>query len=254
MPAADAYAAGMNTNALHDPPRPVFAAAPGVSTPVVFVIDEDASVRESLETLINAKGWQTETFSSGREFLSRPHAKVPSCLVVDASPPGVSGLDIQARLAGRADMPIVFMTEHTRLLSAIDEAIERSCAAICRDADAQVLRRRFGLLTPREREVMALVVSGFLNKQTGGELGISETTVKAHRGRVMRKMQADSLPELVTMAARLGVSSRRTADGHIASRVWHTRRRLMWDTRSSDASGRGPNLPTESSERVARIS
>jgi FixJ family two-component response regulator len=244
----------MATNILLIPPTPVSAAAPAVSTPVVFVIDDDASVRESLETLISAKGWRTETFSSGREFLSRPHAKAPSCLVLDASLPGVSGLDIQACLAGRLDMPIVFMTENARLLSAITEAINQSGAAICRDADAQVLRRRYASLTPRERDVMALVTSGLLNKQAGGELGISETTVKAHRGRVMRKMQADSLPELVTMAARLGVSSRRTADGQIASRVWHTRRQLIGNTRSSDSSGLAADFTTPSSARFGSVS
>ena len=198
-------------------------------TSVVFVVDDDVSVRESLELLIKSAGWQPETFVSAQEFLSRPQPAVPCCLVLDVTLPGLNGLELQQRLADRTDMPIVFITGHgdipmsvqamkagaveflTKpfkgdvLLDAIRGAIERSRAALRRASEMRVLRNCYASLTPREREVMALVVSGLLNKQVGGELGISEITVKAHRGQVMRKMKADSLPELVTMAASLGL-------------------------------------------------
>ena len=197
--------------------------------PVVFVVDDDISVRESLELLIKSAGWQPETFASAREFLSRPPATVPSCLVLDVTLPGLNGFELQQQLAERTDMPIIFITGHgdvpmsvramkagaieflTKpfeddvLLNAIRDAIERSREALRQASAMQVLRSSYASLTPREREVMALVVSGLLNKQVGGELGISEITVKAHRGQMMRKMKADSLPELVTMAARLGL-------------------------------------------------
>jgi FixJ family two-component response regulator len=197
-------------------------------TPIVFVVDDDVSVRESLELLIRCAGWQPETFSSAQEFLARPRAPVPSCLVLDVSLPGVNGLDLQKRVAvERPDMPIIFITGYgdvpmtvqamkagaveflTKpfsddvLLSAIKHAIVRSHNALGREAEMQTLRTCYTSLTSREREVMALVVSGRLNKQVGNELGISEITVKAHRGKMMRKMNADSLPELVKMAARL---------------------------------------------------
>jgi FixJ family two-component response regulator len=198
-------------------------------TSVVFVVDDDISVRESLELLIRNAGWQPETFASAQEFLSRPRAIVPCCLVLDVTLPGLNGLELQQQLAERTDMPIIFITGHgdvpmsvqamkagaveflTKpfkddvLLHAIRGAIERSRAALRLDAEMRALRNCYGSLTPREREVMAFVVSGLLNKQVGGELGISEITVKAHRGQVMRKMKAESLPDLVTMAARLGV-------------------------------------------------
>jgi FixJ family two-component response regulator len=198
-------------------------------TSIVFVVDDDVSVRESLELLIRTAGWQPETFASAQAFLSRPRPTVPCCLVLDVTLPGLSGLDLQQQLAGRTDMPIIFITGHgdvpmtvqamkagaveflTKpftndvLLDAVGSAIERSRIAVRNEFDMQVLRRAYASLTPREREVMALVVSGLLNKQVGGELGISEITVKAHRGQMMRKMKADSLPELVTMAARLGL-------------------------------------------------
>ena len=196
---------------------------------IVFVVDDDVSVRESLELLLRTAGWQHETFASAQEFLSRPRATVPCCLVLDVTMPGLNGLELQQRLAERTDMPIIFITGHgdvpmtvqamkagaveflTKpfkddvLLDAIRGAIERSRAALLLDSETRALKSCYESLTPREREVMALVVSGLLNKQVGGELGISEITVKAHRGQVMRKMKADSLPDLVTMAARLGL-------------------------------------------------
>ena len=196
--------------------------------PIVFVVDDDISVRESLELLIRCEGWQPETFSSGQEFLSRPRALVPSCLVLDFSLPGLNGLELQKRIAvERTDMPIIFITGYRdvpmtvqamkagavefltkpfgedALLSAIRAALERSRVALSQEAEMRVLRGRDALLSRREQQVMALVVSGLLNKQIGGELGISEITVKAHRGKVMQKMKADSLADLVRMAAKL---------------------------------------------------
>ena len=197
--------------------------------PIIFVVDDDLSVRESLELLIKSAGWQPELFVSAQEFLSRPRPSVPCCLVLDVTLPGLSGLELQKQLAERTDMPIIFITGHgdvpmtvramkagaveflTKpfrddvLLDAIRQAIDRSRAALRHESELQLLRSRYASLTQREREVLALVVSGLLNKQVGGELGISEITVKAHRGQMMRKMKADSLPELVTMAARLGL-------------------------------------------------
>jgi FixJ family two-component response regulator len=198
------------------------------AVPVVFVVDDDVSVRESLEGLIHHAGWQPELFSSANEFLARPRALVPSCLVLDYSLPGLNGLELQELVAAeRREMPIIFVTGYgdvpmtvkamkagaveflTKpfgdevLLAAIEHAIERSRAALGEARELQVLKDRHATLTPREREVMALVVSGLLNKQVGGELGISEITVKAHRGKVMEKMKAASLADLVTMATRL---------------------------------------------------
>ena len=198
------------------------------TAPIVFVVDDDVSVRESLESLIRFAGWEPETFASAQEFLARPRVLVPSCLVLDVALPDLSGLDLQKRIAvDRSDMPIIFITGYgdvpitvqamkagaieflTKpfgddvLLSAIRRAIERSQAVLDHEAEMRALRDRYASLSSREREVMALVVSGLLNKQVGGELGISEITVKAHRGRVMRKMKAGSLADLVNMAARL---------------------------------------------------
>ena len=197
-------------------------------TPIVFIVDDDVSVRESLELLVRCQGWQPETFVSAQEFLDRPRALVPSCLVLDVSLPGLNGLELQKRIAvERTDMPIIFITGYgdvpktvqamkagaveflTKplndevLLSTVRQALERSRRAIAHDREMQELRNRYASLTPREQQVMALVVSGLLNKQVGGELGISEITVKAHRGKVMQKMNADSLPALVEMAAKL---------------------------------------------------
>jgi len=196
--------------------------------PIVFVVDDDVSVRESLEALIRCEGWEPETFASAQEFLARPRVGVPSCLVLDVSLPDLNGLDLQNRIAAdRTDMPIIFITGHgdvpmtvramkagavefltkpfedETLLSAIRNAIGRSQTTLDHEAKVRNLRDSYASLTPREREVMALVVSGLLNKQVGRELGISEITVKGHRGKVMEKMKADSLAELVKMDARL---------------------------------------------------
>ncbi|MGH9415460.1 MAG: response regulator transcription factor [Terriglobales bacterium] len=194
-------------------------------------MDDDISVRESLELLIRCGGWRPQTFASAGEFLAHPRASVPSCLVLDVSLPGLNGLDLQHRVAAeRADLPIIFITGHgdvpmsvramkagaveflTKpfrddvLLSAIEHAIEHSGMMLARDAGMRALRENYGTLTNREREVMTWVISGLLNKQVGGELGISEITVKAHRGKVMQKMKAGSLAALVNMAASLGLA------------------------------------------------
>ncbi|QIA25692.1 MULTISPECIES: response regulator [unclassified Mesorhizobium] len=199
--------------------------------PLVFVVDDDVSVRESLELLIRSAGWQPETFESARGFLACPRPLVPNCLILDVNLPDLSGLDLQQFVSvERTDMPIIFVTGYgdvpmtvkamkagaveflTKpfsdevLLIAIEQALERSRNVLALDSEIHALRDRYASLSRREREVMALVVSGLLNKQVGFELGISEITVKAHRGQVMRKMSARSLPDLVNMAARLGIA------------------------------------------------
>ena len=200
--------------------------------PIVFVVDDDPSVRESLGLLVESAGWQPEAFGSGREFLSRPRVVAPSCLVLDMVLPDFNGCDLQALLADRADMPIIFVSGQSdvttavramkagavefftkpfaddAILGAIRNAIHRSCAALADAAETNALRHSYALLSPREREVMALVVSGRLNKQVGGDLGISEITVKAHRGKMMRKMNAGSICDLVRMASRLSLGLR----------------------------------------------
>src|SRR6202161_1522382 len=198
------------------------------ATPIVFVVDDDISVRESLELLIRCAGWQPEVFASAQEFLIHPRVPVPSCLVLDVSLPGLNGLDLQKRVAAeRTDMPIIFITGYgdvpmtvramkagaqeflTKpfsdevLLNAIRQALERSRITLGREMEMQALKGRYASLPARERQVMALVASGKPNKLVGSELGISEITVKAHRGKVMEKMKADSVADLVKMAGKL---------------------------------------------------
>ena len=207
--------------------------------PIVFVVDDDISVRESLELLIKFAGWQPETFASAKDFLARPRTTTPSCLVLDISLPDLNGLELQKLIASdRADMPIIFITGHgdvpmtvqamkagaveflTKpfddevLLSAIRHAIKRSAAVLEDQAEITTLRSSYDSLTPREQDVMQLVVAGMLNKQIGLKLGISEITVKAHRGKMMQKMKADSVADLVKTAVRLGLTP--------AKNPWHT--------------------------------
>lgn len=199
--------------------------------PIVYVVDDDISVRESLELLIHAAGWQAELFDTAQGFLRCPKVAAPSCLILDVKLPGLNGLDLQKQVAAdRVDMPIIFISGYgdvpstvqamkagaveflTKpfsedvLLKAIEHALQRSRIVLDQEAALQNLRDRYASLSAREREVMELVVRGLLNKQVGFELGISEITVKAHRGRVMEKMEARSLPDLVRMAARLRVA------------------------------------------------
>ena len=212
----------------------VSAAAKSQQKPIVFVVDDDVSVRESLDLLIKFAGWQSETFASAVDFLARPRTTTPSCLVLDVSLPDLDGLELQKLIASeRTDMPIIFITGHgyvpmtvkamkggaveflTKpfddevLLSAIRHAIKRSAAVLDDQAETSALRSSYESLTPREREVMQLVVAGMLNKQIGLKLGISEVTVKAHRGKMMQKMKAESLADLVKTAVRLGLAPAR---------------------------------------------
>ena len=197
-------------------------------TAIVFVVERDLSVRKSLEFLIRSEGWRHESFGSAQAFLVRPPANVPSCLILDVAVPGPNALELQKTIAReRSETPIIFVSSygdvsttvqaikagavefltkpfnHEALLVAIRESLERSRLALDRELELRELHSRYALLTPRERQVMARVIYGVLNKQTAVELGISEITVKAHRGRVMQKMKANSLPHLVRMAERL---------------------------------------------------
>ncbi|MCS6818169.1 MAG: response regulator transcription factor [Blastocatellia bacterium] len=206
---------------------------------IVFVVDDDESVRESLESLIRSAGLKVQTFASAQQFLASPRADVPSCLVLDVQLPGLSGLDFQQQLAASGlEIPIVFITGHgdipmsvramkagavdflpkpfsdQALLNAIEQALERDRVARQQRAERMELRRRYETLTPREREVMAKVVAGRLNKQIAVELGISEITVKVHRAQVMKKMRATSLAELVRMSEKLGIA-RTQAELHV---------------------------------------
>jgi FixJ family two-component response regulator len=214
------------------------------SNAVIAIVDDDPSVREGLESLIRSAGWRVETFASAQEFLARPRADEPCCLILDLQLPGLSGLDLQKRMAEvELEIPIVFLTGHgdipasvqamkagavefltkpfdeEELLQAIREALERDGRDRQRRAEISELRGRYELLTAREQEVMQQVVAGLLNKQVAGELNITEFTVKVHRGQVMRKMGADSLADLVRMAEKLGIRSRKDANGGQGSRL-----------------------------------
>jgi FixJ family two-component response regulator len=215
-------------NSAHTPDYPAGALPISTAIPIVFIVDDDVSVRESLELLIRNENWKPETFTSAQEFLNHPRTRIPSCLVLDLSLPGLNGLELQKQLAvEHIDMPIIFITgygdvpksvqamkagalefltkpiDNNALISAIQKALERSRLALAQDEEMRELRSRYASLSSRERQVMALVVSGLLNKQVGSELGISEITVKAHRGQVMQKMKADSLATLVKLAAKI---------------------------------------------------
>ena len=223
---------GETMNAAHTLRYEAGALRVSSAIPLVFIVDDDVSVRESLELLVRDENWKAETLASAQEFLDHPRKPVPSCLVLDLSLPRLNGLELQKQLAvEHIDMPIIFITGHgdvpqsvqamkagalefltkplnnNALVTAIRNAIERSSLALAQNAEIQELQDRYASLTSRERQVMALVVSGHLNKQVGGELGISEITVKAHRGQVMQKMKANSLADLVRLAAKLRPAS-----------------------------------------------
>lgn len=214
------------------------SAAKSQPKPIVFVVDDDVSVRESLDLMIKFAGWQPETFASAGEFLARPRTSLPSCLVLDISLPDLNGLELQNMIASeRTDMPIIFITGHGDvpmtvkamkggaveflikpfddevLLSAIRHALKRSAAVLDEQTQTSALRSDYESLTPREQDVMRYVVAGMLNKQIAMKLGISEITVKAHRGKMMQKMKADSVADLVKTAVRLGLTP--------AKNPWH---------------------------------
>jgi FixJ family two-component response regulator len=221
---------------------------PSQPTPVIFVVDSDGPTRESLERLVRCEGWHAETFASAEEFLAHPVEVVPGCLVLDASLPGQGGLELQKRAAVKCPhLPIIFLSakddipttveamkagavefllkpvQPEGLLSAIREALERSRLVLAREKQRQAIQKCYASLSVRERQVMALVSAGLLNKEVGCELGISEITVKAHRGQVMRKMQADSLADLVRMAGKLGLAKAREAAilrNHVDRGAW----------------------------------
>lgn len=195
--------------------------------PIVFVVDDDESVRESLKLLVESAGWQAQTYSSAQAFLARPPALGPSCLLLDLILPDLNGCDLQSLLADKTDMPVIFISGHAdvrttvramkggavdffikpvnceAVLSAIRNALDRSRASLGQAADERALQENYASLSAREREVMVLVASGLLNKQVGSALGICEITVKTHRGNLMRKMNADSFASLVRMADKL---------------------------------------------------
>lgn len=205
--------------------------------PIVFVVDDDVSVRESLDLLIEFAGWQPRVFASAEDFLANPRAGTPSCLVLDVSLPALNGLELQKLIGDRVEMPIIFITGHgdvpmtvqamksgavefltkpfddEALLSAIRHALKRSESVLDQQAEIRLLRSHYESLTPRERDVLKLVVAGMLNKQIGLKLDISEITVKAHRGKMMQKMKADSVADLVKTAVRLGLTP--------AKNPWH---------------------------------
>lgn len=219
---------GNTMNSVRTPNNAMGAVPTSGAIPIVLIVDDDISVRESLELLVRNENWKPETFASAREFLNHPRTLVPSCLVLDVSLPGLNGLELQKHLVvEHIDMPIIFITgygdvpksvqamkagamefltkpiNNEALVSAIRNALQRSRLALAQDGEMRELRSRYASLTSREKQVMALVVSGRLNKQVGGELGISEITVKAHRAQVMQKMKADSLATLVKLAGKL---------------------------------------------------
>ena len=202
------------------------------ANPTVFVVDDDISVRESLELLIRDQGWEPILFESAREFMARKSMPVPSCVVLDVNLPDLSGLDLQQQISGANSIsPIIFITgyadipmsvramkagaiefltkpfDQNTIVDAIRSALHRSQSVLAKEAERAVLRERFASLSKREREVMVLVVRGLMNKQVAGELGISEITIKAHRGRVMRNMQATTFASLVNMATELGMAT-----------------------------------------------
>jgi FixJ family two-component response regulator len=229
-------------------------------TPVVTVVDNDAAVRTALVSLIRSAGWRARAFAAAHEFLACPRLLVPGCLVVDVALPDLDGLELQRRITDRVEMPIIFMTHlvdvpttvramkagafdfmtkpfrEDAMLSAIGAGIEHSCVTLSREADLLYLHERFASLSRRERQVMSLVVQGRMNKSIAAELGISEITVKAHRGKVMLKMRARSLAELVIISARLAAPAEATRPMHPnASLRTNVQPQLMWSAPRSSA-------------------